>query len=205
MKRGHSNTARRKTGDRAGGLLRGPSKPTWLVVSLFCVLVASPALAVLQVSMSPGAVSNGIHEGTASFTVSLTDSDLMAGYIELGVRAAFIDVCCTFPLTLSFDTAIVQGVQTELVSSPAGGSISWSNPSATPIADPAFELGCSDTGSENECVYRIRLDLNNAPSTGAIGDIPVTYAMAAPVPALPLVGRVVLGALLLAGGLRVRA
>ena len=38
-----------------------------------------------------------------------------------------------------------------------------------------------------------------------IGGIPVAWAMATPVPALPMVGRVVLGALLLAGGLRVRS
>jgi len=195
----------RIAGRSAGRSKSGPGGARWLAiaVALATALLAGSAGAV-GLDLSPGAVSNGIHDGGAAVTIKIIDADLVSGYADFSVRAAFIDTSQPFDLTLTFDAPVVQSVKPRLLGSPNGGSITWSNPSETPIASPVLSLTCSESAGDNECRYRFRLGLTAAPFTGEIAGVPVSYALAPAVPALPLLGRLALGALLLGLGLRAR-
>lgn len=181
--------------------MRGPT--LWLLLLLFASAGASPAAAV-KLSMMPGPISNGIHGGNAAVNVRVLGSNLVSGYVDLAIDAVFIDTSEAYSMALQFDAPVVASVTPRLLGSPAGGDITWSNPSATPIANPTLDLNCSQAGGDNECRYRVRLELTAAPLTGEIAGVPVLYDLVPAVPALPLLGRLVLGALLLTLGLRVR-
>jgi hypothetical protein len=174
------------------------------LLSLLSASAGASSAGAVKLEMNPGPISNGIHGGNASVNVRVIGSDLVAGYVDLAIDAAFIDTSQVHSMTLQFDAPVVESVRPRLLGSPAGGDIAWSNPSATPIADPILDLSCSQDGGDNECRYRVRLRLAAAPFTGEIAGVPVLYDLAPAVPALPLFGRLALGALLVAVGLRAR-
>ncbi len=193
----------RKSRDRPW--TRARLAPAGLLGSLALLLLAGPALAGPLI-MIPDPVSTGIHSPLASITATLAGSRTQGQlWLEYEVDAFFIDTCCDYLLDIAYPSAIVTGVDTELLASPAGGAVSWFNTSATPVDLATISMNCTTTPSDNLCRYRVRLEVSELPTSGSIQLIPVTYQELPAVPALGPGGQLLaVISMLVAGALAAR-
>jgi hypothetical protein len=169
-----------------------------LRVSLL-VILASVARA-FPVDMIPDPVSTGIHSPLASITASLQKSRVDPAYLEFEVRGTFIDTCCTYMLDFNFPAAVVYDVETELLASPAGGTVSWFNAGQGNVDVATISMTCIETPQDNECVYRVRIRMTQIVASGDIQTMPVSYVIGPLLPVMPGWGQVLLVASLLGLG-----
>jgi len=158
---------------------------------LALVLVAGSARA-FPIDMVPDPVSTGIHSPLAAITVSLDKSRVDPAYLEYQVHGIFVDTCCTYMLDFQFPAAVVYDVETELISSPAGGTVSWFNSGQGNVDTATIAMTCVETAQDNECVYRVRLRLTQVVASGSIQLMPVTYVIGPMLPVMPVWGQALL-------------
>jgi hypothetical protein len=166
------------------------------------VVMLAGAAGAFPVDMIPDPVSTGIHSPLASITVSLDKSRVDPAYLEYEVQGIFVDTCCTYLLDFAFPAAVVYDVETELISSPAGGTVSWFNSGQGNVDTATIAMTCIETVDDNECVYRVRLRLTQIVASGDIQMIPVSYVIGPMLPVMPALGQALLVAGLLGLGFR---
>jgi hypothetical protein len=164
------------------------------------LVMLAGAASAFPVDMIPDPVSTGIHSPLASITISLDKSRVDPAYLEYEVRGIFIDTCCTYMLDFGFPAAVVYDVETEVLASPAGGTVSWFNAGQGNVDTATIAMTCIETVDDNECVYRVRLRLTQIVASGDIQLMPVSYVIATMLPVMPALGQALLVASLLGLG-----